>query len=641
MYVEKIMIQKVQSSNQTFQAARVNILATADNHGNILRLPRVLKTIENNAGEFFPKSESPSTKNFFAIVGDWFINPSKKGFVTHPDLSNGDIQNLALLKTIDSVRMIVKNLAEKAQGYAGAKIPSLETLFVMGNHCLDAGDKFILSVMKKNPMTSVVTNANLEKSPALVEAMKEDKDIVKSAVYSVPDDKNSELFHKILFVSATIPSMDFYNPGLLKGLEFYDNSNKKDTNLKEADIQGTIKSIKDEVDKFKEANPKGVVVLLSHMGGRLSEIVRENVPQINHILNGHDHKNLQANVGKTSINSLGKDNEMIKALNLEFDDEGNLIKGSMTPYFTETTLADGLENHPFQLFLNDFFRDDMKPLVSLDEWKTDRAADDKEQNLSKKVAEILDRMGLNSWNVQRETLMQNKYFKEIIENKAMEEIVKSEEVDRGMTELSYGNEIRYKNSYLMNYLTSAVKRAVRKNCDPDIFTVALQSSIVCGGLKDNANNLEVMKVFDGVSEDLSNLKMGEVKGFELVGLITENILSNLKAPTRNTIIHWSDVQVNRSLIKEIRDGNSDADYADAIRVRNKITKAFEPIDLNENYKMVIGEKFLVKDDIAWPGKIRDRFKSLDKTYDQLFRDYIESVNYELHITPKTKEERIL
>lgn len=635
------MIQKVQSSNPTFQAARVNILATADNHGNILRLPRVLKTIENNAGEFFPKSESPSTKNFFAIVGDWFINPSKKGFVTHPDLSNGDIQNLALLKTIDSVRMIVKNLAEKAQGYAGAKIPSLETLFVMGNHCLDAGDKFILSVMKKNPMTSVVTNANFEKSPALVEAMKEDKDIVKSAVYSVPDDKNPELLHKILFVSAIIPSMDFYNPGLLKGLEFYDNSNKKDTNLKEADIQGTIKSIKDEVDKFKEANPKGVVVLLSHMGGRLSEIVRENVPQINHILNGHDHKNLQVNVGKTSINSLGKDNEMIKALNLEFDDEGNLIKGSMTPYFTETTLADGLENHPFQLFLNDFFRDDMKPLVSLDEWKTDRAADDKEQNLSKKVTEILDRMGLNSWNVQRETLMQNKYFKEIIENKAMEEIVKSEEVDRGMTELSYGNEIRYKNSYLMNYLTSAVKRAVRKNCDSDIFTVALQSSIVRGGLKDNANNLEVMKVFDGVSEDLSNLKIGEVKGFELVGLITENILSNLKAPTRNTIIHWSDVQVNRSLIKEIRDGNSDADYAEAIRVRNKITKAFEPIDLNENYKMVIGEKFLVKDDIEWPGKIRDRFKSLDKTYDQLFRDYIESVNYELHITPKTKEERIL
>lgn len=51
-------------------------------------------------------------------------------------------------------------------------------------------------------------------------------------------------------MSATIPSMDFYNPGLCKGLEFYDNSNKKDANLTEADIQETINSIKEKVDDF-------------------------------------------------------------------------------------------------------------------------------------------------------------------------------------------------------------------------------------------------------------------------------------------------------------------------------------------------------------------------------------------------------
>ena len=95
------------------------------------------------------------------------------------------------------------------------------------------------------------------------------------------------------------------------------------------------------------------------------------------------------------------------------------------------------------------------------------------------------------------------------------------------------------------------------------------------------------------------------------------------------------------MIEAISTGNHDADYSEAIRVRNKITKEFEPIDLEEDYKMVIGEKFLVKDDIEWPGRIRDRFVSLDKTYDQLFREYIESVNYKLHITPKTKEQRIL
>ena len=193
----------------------------------------------------------------------------------------------------------------------------------------------------------------------------------------------------------------------------------------------------------------------------------------------------------------------------------------------------------------------------------------------------------------------------------------------------------------MNYLTSALKRIIREKHDPDIFTVALQSSIVRGGLEDGADNLKVMKIFDGVSEELSNLKIGDVKGEELVGLIVENILGNLKAPTRNTIIHWSDVQVNRSLIEAIKAGKSDAPYSDAIRVRNKLTKQFEPIDLDENYKMVINEKFLVKDDIEWPGKIRDRFVSLDKTYDEMFREYITSVDYKLHITPKTKEQRIL
>lgn len=47
------MITRVQSGSPDFKAARINILATADNHGNIMQLPRVLKTIENNAKRNF------------------------------------------------------------------------------------------------------------------------------------------------------------------------------------------------------------------------------------------------------------------------------------------------------------------------------------------------------------------------------------------------------------------------------------------------------------------------------------------------------------------------------------------------------------------------------------------------------------
>ena len=115
------MITRVQSGSPDFKAARINILATADNHGNIMQLPRVLKTIENNAKEIFPKAESPSTFNFLTIGGDWFNNPSKKGLLTHPELSNGDMQNLAMLKTIDSVKVLLKKLAAKTSGIISGK----------------------------------------------------------------------------------------------------------------------------------------------------------------------------------------------------------------------------------------------------------------------------------------------------------------------------------------------------------------------------------------------------------------------------------------------------------------------------------------------------------------------------------------
>jgi hypothetical protein len=152
-----------------------------------------------------------------------------------------------------------------------------------------------------------------------------------------------------------------------------------------------------------------------------------------------------------------------------------------------------------------------------------------------------------------------------------------------------------------------------------------------------------MKIFDGVSEDLSNVRVGEITGEELVGLITENIASNLKAPKRNTIIQWSDIQVNRTMINDIIQKKSKKTYKDAIKIRNEQTNEFEPIDMTKRYQIAIGEKFLVKDDIEWPKKIRNKFMSLDRTYDSLLRSYLASdnIDYQLKVTNKTKENRII
>lgn len=566
------MITKLnERQNIAFKSAHVNILATADNHGNLTSLPLLAETIKTNQPDIFIKSQEKSTLNIFAVVGDWHINPSKKGFLTNPDLTNGKIQRKALNKTIDYVKSL---LGKKA---------NFDALFTMGNHDLDGGDDFIYSVMKDDKKKSLVTNVDVENSPALKAAMEKNPNIATEVIYEIEDDKNPNLKHKVLFLGVTIPSMKFYNPNLLKGMTFYDDVNKKDAYLKEEDLEETFKVVKSHVDKFKKENPQGAVVLLSHMGGKISEMIRERVPQINIILNGHDHKNLTSLTGKTNINSLGQNNNIIKAINLKFDDNGDLVRTNLNTFFTMTTVRDDLDENPLTKFINEAFERDTEPIVSL---------------------------------------------KDVMGKEA---------------HLDYGDVIRYSNSHLANYLTSAVKRSVRAITNEPNVIVGIQSSIIRGGIKNGSTNLDLMKVFDGVSENLSDVKIGHISGEELVGLVIENIRDNLEAPKRNTIIQWSDLQVNRTQISEILAGNSRKKFQDTIKVRNENTNQFEPIDLNKLYPIAISNKYLIKEDILWPSRIRDRFVSLDKTYDQLFRSYIASdeINFQLKVTAKTKEDRIL
>ena len=76
------MIQKLNSgANIAFKSAQLNILATADNHGNTHSVPLLAETIKENKSDIFIKSDEKSTLNIFAIAGDWYINPSKKGFL--------------------------------------------------------------------------------------------------------------------------------------------------------------------------------------------------------------------------------------------------------------------------------------------------------------------------------------------------------------------------------------------------------------------------------------------------------------------------------------------------------------------------------------------------------------------------------
>ena len=534
-----------------FKAAQVNIIAMSDNHGNVHNLPKLVGTIEQNKGDIFKKADEKSTLNMFAIAGDFFMNPHKKGYMTKPELSNGDIQANFLNKVVNTVKGFVKN--------------NFDTVYAPGNHCYDGGDEFLYNKLKDEPVKTLVTNVDLEKSPLVSDLMKTHHDIVTSKVYEVQDDKNPALKHNVLFMGVTIPSLK----GKLTKTELYDNNNKKDTQISEADLQKTFEVLNKQVQEFKEKHPKGAVVLLSHMGAPISKMIENNVPNINVILNGHDHTRDNANDGKTMINSLGKDNEIVKSVNFKFDDDGNLKDVGFNMFITENSA----ENKDVKAFLDKNFVEDVKPLVKM----------------------------------------------------------------KGASELEYSDKIRYANTELTNYLTSTVAEQARKEM-PDLASVALQSSYVRGGIKEGSNNLNLLKIFDGIDVESQNLNVGNVKGSEIVDIIAKNVKSNLQAPTRNTLIQWSDFQVNRSLIEQIEAGKSDKTYQDAVKCRNQQTGEFEAIDMNNDYKILLSNKMLSKKDFA---QVRENFTSINKNYDDFFRANIKSKNYEVDVNAQVKEQRVL
>lgn len=535
-----------------FKAAQVNIVATSDNHGNVHNLPKLVGTIEQNRGDIFKKADEESTLNMFAIAGDFFMNPHKKGYMTKPELSNGDIQANFLNKVVNTVKNIVKN--------------NFDTVYAPGNHCYDGGDEFLYSKLKDEPVKTLVTNVDLEKSPLVSDLMKDHKDIVKSMVYEVQDDKNPDLKHNVLFMGVTIPSLK----GKLTKTELYDNNNKKDTQITEEDLQKTFEVLNKEVQTFKEKHPKGAVVLLSHMGAPISKMIEKNVPNINFILNGHDHTRDNADDGKTLINSLGKDNEIVKSVNFRFSDNGDLEDVGYKMFITE----DYAENKEVKTFLDKNFEQDVKPLVKM----------------------------------------------------------------KGAKELEYSDKIRYENTQLTNFLTSSVMEEAQKEI-PDLASIALQSSYIRGGIKQDSTNLNLLKIFDGIDVESQNLNVGSIKGSDVVDIISKNVLSNLQAPTRNTLIQWSDFQVNRTMIEDIQNGKSDKTYLDAIKCRNQKTGEFEDIDLNKDYKILLSNKMLSKKDFAG---IKDKFVSIGKNYDDFFRANISSKNYEVDAnSSKVNEQRVL
>ena len=148
---KSLFVKNNVKNNLSFGQANINIAALSDTHGQIDKCAAIQDTYEKNKNQIHPDGKNPSNKNVLAVVGDWFMNPTRKGYLSFKE-TIGDMQGKFLGDMIDRMKSGLGNLT---------------TLYTPGNHCLEGGDSFLFDKTKKCDMTTVMTNVNVENSKSI------------------------------------------------------------------------------------------------------------------------------------------------------------------------------------------------------------------------------------------------------------------------------------------------------------------------------------------------------------------------------------------------------------------------------------------------------------------------------------------
>lgn len=333
-----------------FGQANINIAALSDTHGQIDKTAAICDTYEKHKEEIHPDGQNKSNLNVLAVVGDWFMNPTRKGYLSFKE-TIGDMQGKFLGDLIDRMKSGLGNLS---------------SLYTPGNHCLEGGDTFLFDKVKKCDMTTVMTNVDMEDSKSITSLEPEArKKFTEATVLEVPDDKDPDKVHKMLVLGMICPNMDYYCNGLINDLDIMDRNRKKEVKIEESDLQETYKQFNEQIAKFKEENPNSPVMLLNHAGQRVVQMLCNNC-DLDLVLNGHDHKDqtsefVSSKTGKkTYVCSLSENAKKLEAVNVHFDDDGKYSFDSKALYVQ-------LQNQDakFKELFDTTFAEDTKGIVEI------------------------------------------------------------------------------------------------------------------------------------------------------------------------------------------------------------------------------------------------------------------------------------
>ena len=153
--------------------------------------------------------------------------------------------------------------------------------------------------------------------------------------------------------------------------------------------------------------------------------------------------------------------------------------------------------------------------------------------------------------------------------------------------------VRYKNSYLANYITDVILNRIQKRI-PETDFFALNASAIRGPLKTKeggeVNNINILLTLNGIRNEDANIMLSRVTGREILYMIGENVMSNAQSREKNPLNHYSGLSYNKTmLIKGIQMGLDEKNLISFIRDKNG-----EPLDLDREYLLANVEKFFLK-----------------------------------------------
>ncbi len=462
--------------NNSFKAATININAFSDTHGELVYANSALEEMRKNKNNIFCSGQK-GNKNVTIICGDWFMDGGKTGYKSNPHKQLGFFQSQMLNEFINEVKKIAKDTI---------------TLFTPGNHEFDGGVPLLNDVLSDLDAKIVTTNMNIEKSGGLFKPREKHK-LLNEYILEAEDDKNPNIKHKVLFLGILPVNLLFYQKNL-SGIKMINNILKPQAKVKKEDYNKTMEECKNRISKFKENNPDGIVILMSHTGVNFADNLAKEAP-VDLVFDGHEHKDKIRMSNNTPIVPLSMNFKKIINAKLQIDDEGKLDNITLKEIYPDKTNMTGIlaELH------KSLFKDDLKKIYKIksmnDELKT------------------LDLDNIRSGN---------NYLANFVTDSILEELKKTD-----------------KNIDFFALNASAIRHPLQISNEPGI------------------SNFDIMNVLVGIKEEDGKIMTTNLTGEDIVYMVLDNILFNREMPEKNPLIQYAGLEINKTEIIKAYDNGAD------------------------------------------------------------------------------------